>query len=108
MPIRLPDPIAAYVDANVRFDLEGMLAPFAADAVVADEKKTHRGRAAIRDWIKEATFGNRAVAAPQTIAEEGADHVLVAQVSGEFPGSPVTLTFRFTLQDGMISRLEIH
>jgi hypothetical protein len=30
-----------------------------------------------------------------------------AEVSGNFPGSPIELQFRFTLADGLIAQLEI-
>jgi hypothetical protein len=32
---------------------------------------------------------------------------VTALVSGDFPGSPIALQFRFVLDDGLISRLEI-
>ncbi len=107
MSVQSADPIAAYLEANARFDAEAMLAPFAEDATVIDEKRTHEGRDALRAWIEEATIGNRAVATPLSVAPDGADRVMVAEVAGAFPGSPVTLTFRFTLAGGRIARLEI-
>ena len=36
MPLELPPPIAAYVKANAQLDVDGMLQPFAADAVLRD------------------------------------------------------------------------
>jgi hypothetical protein len=57
---------------NERLDVDAMLAPFAEDAVVSDENRTHRGRQAIRTWIEEATIGNRAIAIPQSATLGGA------------------------------------
>jgi ketosteroid isomerase-like protein len=107
MSDELPGPVAAYFEANKRFDLDAMLAPFAPDAVVVDEKRTYRGHDAIRAWIEEATLGARAVAIPRQVEGDGADRVVTAEVSGSFPGSPVTLGFRFGLTGDRIARLEI-
>ena len=43
MPIELPKPIADYVEANAQLDVDGMLRPFAADAVILDNGKRYRG-----------------------------------------------------------------
>lgn len=103
----LPEAIAAYFEANSRLDVDAMLAPFADDALVADEGRDIRGRDAIRAWIVSASVGNRAVARPTSCAKDGTDHVVTADVSGAFPGSPITLDFRFTLEGGRITGLEI-
>lgn len=107
MPLSLPDPIAEYVAGCAGLDADAIAAPFAADAVVADERRTHRGHAEIRQWIEEATIANRAVPTPRAVTQDGETVVLTADVAGSFPGSPVTLTFRFTLEGGEIARLEI-
>ncbi len=106
-PKPLPAPIAAYFAANPRFDVAGMLAPFAADAVVRDERHTHVGTAAIRAWIETATVGNRAVATPEAWHEDAGRLVVEGRVAGAFPGSPVRLAFRFALADGRIGALDI-
>jgi hypothetical protein len=107
MMLSAPTPIEAYFKANADFDVGGMLAPFSPDAVVRDEQRTHRGTDAIRAWIEQATIDNKAIAIPQAIQSEGDAHHVRAQVSGAFPGSPVTLTFRFRLYKDRIAELEI-
>ncbi|PWW03472.1 hypothetical protein DFR52_101153 [Hoeflea marina] len=109
----LPAPISAYLEANARLDAEAMLAPFASDAVVGDERRSHAGTDEIRAWILEASIANQAV--PRVTGyrlEDGGQarpdvHVVDAEVSGGFPGSPVQLSFRFVLADGAIARLAI-
>ncbi|MEW6016793.1 MAG: nuclear transport factor 2 family protein [Pseudomonadota bacterium] len=103
----LPPPIAAYVAANARLDGAGMLAPFAADAVVVDERRTRRGRDEIEAWIETATLAARAVFTPDAWRAEGETVVVEGVTEGDFPGSPLRFTFRFTLADGAISALEI-
>lgn len=107
MPDPIPAPVATYFAGNARFDVDAMLASFAPDAVVADERRTHVGLEAIRAWIVSATVDNRAVATPRQIGRDADDVTAVAEVTGDFAGSPVTLTFRFTLADGLIVRLDI-
>jgi hypothetical protein len=103
----LPAPVAAYFAANPGFDVAAMLAPFAADAVVSDERRRHVGTEAIRAWIEEATVGNRAVFTPEAWHEAGGRLVVQGTVAGAFPGSPVRLAFCFALADGQIAALDI-
>ena len=44
----LPTPIADYVEANARLDVDGMLKPLAADAVIHDNGGVHQGLGEIR------------------------------------------------------------
>lgn len=105
--IALPPPLSAYFEANARLDAAAMLAPFASDAVVHDERRTHTGRAEIGAWIEQATIAASAVATPLSASEQGESVVVRAEVSGQFPGSPITLDFRFTLAGGRIAGLAI-
>jgi SnoaL-like domain len=107
MTLSLPQPIDAYFAANSTFDVDAMLAPFAADAIVQDEGGTHKGAAAIRAWIERATVGNQAVSVPRAIRTENDTHHVTARVEGAFQGSPITLTFHFRLKGGQITELEI-
>ncbi|HZS40993.1 MAG TPA: nuclear transport factor 2 family protein [Polyangia bacterium] len=45
--------MASYFAAAHARDVDGMIAGFAEDAVVEDEGRQHRGRVAIRGWMKE-------------------------------------------------------
>jgi hypothetical protein len=102
-----PTPIQAYFQANTDMDVSRMLAPFAPDAIVRDERRTRRGSDAIRAWIEQATIDNQAVAVPRAIQSEGDAHQVRALVSGAFPGSPVMLSFPFRLDGDCIAELEI-
>jgi hypothetical protein len=103
----VPAPIQSYFDANARLDRDGMLTPFAETAVVRDEQRTHAGLDAIRRWIDETSIALPAVATPHELRSDGDRHSIVAQVSGNFPGSPVALSFHFRLANGRIAELEI-
>ncbi|MBB5747635.1 nuclear transport factor 2 family protein [Brevundimonas variabilis] len=103
----LPKPIADYVSANARLDLDGMLQTFASDAVVRDDGGEHRGRQALRGWIRDATLAASAVFTPDTCQEENGQVVLNGLTHGNFQGSPIRFTLRFTLEDSLIRALEI-
>ncbi len=107
MTLALPLPIAAYYDAKNRHDINAMLAPFAENALVHDEGHDHRGRAAIRAWMEEATRKYRVTSTPEESSTDGGDVVVRALVAGDFPGSPARLTYRFTLVNDRIARLSI-
>ncbi|PZW47016.1 SnoaL-like protein [Humitalea rosea] len=99
----LPPAIARYVAAKNRQDIDAMLACFAPDGRVHDEGREHVGPAAIRAWLEQTTRDYR----PTVVPEGFADGVMTGLVSGDFPGSPVRLSYRFTLSDAGIARLEI-
>ncbi|MBA4762057.1 nuclear transport factor 2 family protein [Sphingomonas sp.] len=106
MPIELPPPIAAYVAANARLDLDGMLKPFAHDAVFIDNGKRFAGEAAIRQLFEDEVMPVKAIFAPDTVRDEEGDVIVEGPAHGDFPGSPLRFTYRFTLVNGTIKTLE--
>lgn len=103
----LPAPVVAYFAAANRHDVEAMLAPFAADAIVKDEGRTMQGHAAIKDWIAETVRKYRSTAEVTDIEAADGRTIVTCRVSGTFPGSPVSIRFAFTLAGSAIARLEI-
>jgi ketosteroid isomerase-like protein len=104
---RLPAPIAAYFAARNAFDIDRTVASFANDAVVKDENREHRGRAAIRAWVDETTQKYHAKVQPLEVRPVSDKIVVVGLVSGDFPGSPVTLDHAFVVSGDEITVLEI-
>ncbi|MDQ1080266.1 nuclear transport factor 2 family protein [Pseudoroseomonas cervicalis] len=107
MSLHLPKPIADFVEANARLDLDGMLKPFRRDAVFIDNGKPFEGRAAIRRLFEEEVLPVKAIFTPDTLREEGGDVVVEGPAHGDFPGSPLRFTYRFTLVQGAIRTLEV-
>ncbi|CAH0354200.1 nuclear transport factor 2 family protein [Aquabacterium sp. CECT 9606] len=103
----LPEPMAAYFAAD-RQNPEAIARCFTPQAIVKDEGRTHRGLEAIKAWKAAAsaqyTYTSEPFAMEKT--EEGA-LVVRSRVSGNFPGSPVDLQYRFRLERGLIASLEI-
>lgn len=106
MLLSLPQPIADYFAADAK-DAAAVAKCFTTDAVVIDERQTHRGRAAITRWKSEASAKYDYVAEPIAIHERGDTTIVTAHLTGNFPGSPVDLRYVFTLAGGEIARLEI-
>jgi ketosteroid isomerase-like protein len=106
MSIDLPKPIADYVEANARLDIDGMLKPFLPDAVFIDNGKHFEGQPAIRQLFEEEVIPVKAIFVPDAVREEGGDVVVEGPAHGDFPGSPLRFTYRFTLVHGAIKTLE--
>jgi hypothetical protein len=107
MTLELPRPIADYVEANARLDLEGMLETFAADAVFIDNGGRHEGHAGIRALLEEAVIPARAIFTPETVRDESGQVVVEGPAHGDFPGSPIRFTYRFTLEGDRITALDV-
>ena len=107
MPLDLPSPIAAYVAANARLDVDGMLQPFAADAVLRDNGEVLEGHAELRRLFEEAVVAVKAIFTPDTVRREGGQVVVEGPAHGDFKGSPIRFTYRFTLENDAIKTMEI-
>ena len=103
----LPKPIADYVEANALLDVEGMLKPFASDAVAHDMGRSHRGHAELRTWFEKEVIAVRAIFTPNAARNEDGKVVVEGPADGDFKGSPIRFTYRFTLENDLIKDLEI-
>jgi ketosteroid isomerase-like protein len=107
MSTKLSTTLASYFAATNAHDVDGMIAGFAEDAVVEDEGRQHRGRVAIRDWMKETIEKYDFTANPIESSRMGPKTVVLVSLSGKFPGSPITIQYQFTVEAQKIARLEI-
>jgi hypothetical protein len=103
--MELPAAVGAHFEADQHKDEAALAAAFAKNATVGDEDAEHRGSVAIRDRWRTAKY--RHSAQPLEATQADGRTVVRARVTGEFPGSPATLTLRFTLADDRIARLQI-
>jgi hypothetical protein len=101
--MKLHPSIRAYFDAGDTAPLHA----FAADAIVADEGHRHIGHAAIDAWWRDVTARYQAVAEPLEVNTKDDVYEVRAKVTGQFSGSPITLTFAFRMKDDRIAALEI-
>jgi hypothetical protein len=103
----LPVPIAAYLAAANAHDSEATAACFTSDAVVRDERREWRGLGAIKEWKEETDRKYNPITEVIDGAMRGKQIVVTARISGDFPGSPIELPYRFTLDGDKIALLEI-
>jgi ketosteroid isomerase-like protein len=105
-PIDLPAPVAAYFAADTT-SAEAVAQCFTDGAVVIDERQEYRGRTAIARWKAEASAKFRYSVEPLGVHVSGDQTTVTGRVTGDFPGSPVELQYRFILEGDKIARLEI-
>ena len=104
--LNLPEPIAAYFSAD-RQNPDALARCFTAQATVKDEGQTHAGLDAIRDWKAAASARFTYTTEPFALEQDSGHHIVSGRVTGNFPGSPVNLHYRFRLERGLIASLEI-
>ncbi len=107
MSLTLPKTVANYLAAVEAKDADMLALCFADDALVHDEGRDYRGLDAIKSWMQETQTKYKYVMKPLDASVSGKTVKLRARLTGEFPGSPVDLDFRFTLANDKISSLEI-
>lgn len=107
MTIELPGPIAGYFAAQGSGDYDAVSQCFAAAATVHDEGCEIIGPDAIKVWMAEAKRKYRHHSVPTAVTHREDTIVVSAHVSGEFPGSPVTLDHAFRVANGKIVSLKI-
>ena len=105
--MNLPKVIAALVKAQNNFDSIAYANCFSETAVVFDEGKTHHGRKEIEHWIADANERYKATMKPVSFEERETESLLKAEVSGNFPGSPLVLSYQLIIRDGQIYSLKI-
>ncbi|KAJ8136162.1 hypothetical protein OY671_010625, partial [Metschnikowia pulcherrima] len=76
------------------------------DAVFIDNGKHFEGEAAIRQSFEEEVMPVKAIFTPDTVREDGGDVVVEGPAHGDFPGSPLRFTYRFTSERGAIRTSE--
>jgi len=104
--LKLPEPIAAYFEADQR-DGEAVARCFTQQAVVKDEGQTHCGREAIKAWKTAASAKYAYTSAPFAAEQKDGRYIVTSRLTGNFPGSPLDLRYLFRLERGKIAHLEI-
>ena len=107
MDLEAPEPVAAYLAAEIGKDADAISGCFVENGVVRDEGREYRGREAIRQWKADADAKYQYVLQPLSLRANGQTVTVRASIAGNFPGSPVELDHRFTLSGNKIASLEI-
>jgi ketosteroid isomerase-like protein len=93
----LLSPVAAFVEATNNFDLEGLLAIFADDALVNDQLRDYWGKPAIREWAARDIIGQNLTMDVTNVIEHYGNLIITANVGGKFDmkGLPDPLVYAF-------------
>jgi hypothetical protein len=105
--IELPDPVRDYLTAHAAKDNDAAVRTFAPAAAVTDEGKTYEGTQAILDWRRRASSEWTYTSTVTDTRREGDDWIVAMRFVGDFPGGVADLDQRFTVRDGLITRLII-
>jgi len=105
--MNLSPTIERYIEASNAHDVEGIVSCFADDAVVRDENAVRHGKIEIGHWATETIEKYKFRFKPLSAVEHGAETILSVEVSGSFPGSPITLDYHFTIANEKIQSLII-
>src|SRR5258707_132736 len=104
--LNLPEPIAAYFDADKR-DGEAVERCFTKQAIVIDEGQSHSGTEAIKAWKTAASAKYSYTSEPLGVEQTDGRYIVTCRLTGNFPGSPIDLRYAFRLERGKIASLEI-
>ncbi len=103
--LNLPEPIAAYFAAE--HHPAALVHCFTPHAVMNDFGHRYVGIDAIKAFLAEASAKYGATSEPIAIEREDGCQLVRTRVTGNFPGSPTVLSYRFHLERGLIATLEI-
>ena len=107
MSIKLPPLIQKYIDASNAHDVKLILACFNDDAIVRDENETRRGKIDIERWLRTTIEKYKFQFRLLKAAAHDSEIIVAIEVSGTFPGSPVTLDYHFTIANNKVASLII-
>jgi hypothetical protein len=105
--MNLPNVIRELVKTQNNHDSASYANCFSETAVVVDEGKTYNGKSEIKNWVNKANESINPVMKPLKYRELEKEAVLLAEISGDFDGSPVVLKFYHTIENGLLQRLKI-
>jgi hypothetical protein len=107
----IPAPVSAYIAATNNFDIEALMATFAADALVNDHRNEFGTRDAIRHWAQREIIDDRVTMQVTGSTGRGNTVAITANIDGDFDKTglpdPLVLTFYFSVSRELIVQLII-
>jgi hypothetical protein len=107
----LPPAVERFIAATNAFDLDAMMATFAEDAFVNDNRREFWGKAAIRKFAERELIGDRVTMAVTNIRAHRGMIAVAAKTDGDYDKTnvpdPLILSFYFMLDGDQIATLII-
>jgi len=108
MTVPIDDVVSRYFELDAARDHGSLVALFAENATVVDERQTWRGTDEIRAWrTGPASTYEYATEIEDTTALAPNRRLVRGRLTGNFPGGVADLCWDFTTNDGLITRLVI-
>jgi hypothetical protein len=105
----LPQVIKDHITAHNTADPELLMATFAPDALLNDNRREFLRHEAIHKWAAKEIFGDKVTLDPQAAYEHHGNIIVRCNVDGTFDKSklpdPVVLTYYFSLSGEKITQL---
>ena len=105
--MNLPIVVENLIKAQESFDHVAFANSFSESGVLFDEGKTHTGRAEIARWIDRGNKKYIPVMKPISFEGDDVSGILITEISGTFPGSPLMFTYHFGFDGQQIQSLKI-
>jgi hypothetical protein len=111
MATELTGVVADHVAAVNAFDTDGIVATFAEDAYVNDNRREIAGIDAIRRWVEEEMVGDKVTMDVREVVDHYGDTVVRAAYDGEYDKANLpdvlVMSNYFSVRDGKIVSLAI-
>jgi len=111
MTTKLNGVIADHIAAVNNFDTDAIVATFAADAYVNDNRREIVGIAAIRRWVEKEMVGDKVTLDVREVLDHYGDTIVRAAYDGEYDKTnlpdELIMSNYFSVQDGKIISLAV-
>lgn len=110
--MKIPKPIASFIEATNKHNSDELLALITETAIVNDEGNDYRGIAEIKKWSDEKVFFAKVTLELMKIIDRHGITIATMKIGGNFDKTglpdPFVMDFHFTIVSNKISRLSIH
>jgi hypothetical protein len=111
MTIELKGVIAEHIKAVNAFDTDAIVATFAKDAYVNDNRREIAGIGAIRRWVEKEMVGDRVTLDVREVINHHGDTIVRAAYDGDYDKTnlpkELIMTNYFSVRDGQIVSLAV-
>jgi limonene-1,2-epoxide hydrolase len=111
MTSELPPVVHAYVAAVNSFDVDGIVATFAADAYVNDARRQINGVEAIRGWVEKEIIGDHVTMEPIEVVDHYGQTIVRSRYDGTYDKTnlpdELVLTDYFSVRNDKIVSLTV-